>query len=227
VDDAGMAELLRRARELTRPGQRRLLGIVGAPGSGKSTLARHVVDALGAAAQNVPMDGFHLASSELDRLGRLQRKGAPDTFDADGYVALLQRLRSRPTADVYAPEYRREVEESIGGAIRVSADTSLVVTEGNYLLLDEGGWAPVRELLDEIWFVEQPEDVRIEQLVARHIRFGKSPEHAREWSTTTDQRNADLVASTRPRADVVVRLEGGCVEVDTSPRPGYGRSPER
>src|SRR5262245_23217738 len=99
------AALLGRARELGRPGERHLLGITGAPAAGKSTLATALVSALGPDAVLVPMDGYHLAAAELIRLGRLDRKGAPDTFDADGYVALLRRLRSRDDAVVYAPEF--------------------------------------------------------------------------------------------------------------------------
>jgi pantothenate kinase len=159
------------------------------------------------------MDGFHLAGSELARLGRAGRKGSPDTFDADGYVALLRRLRATPTTDVYAPEFRREIEEPVAGAVLVSASTALVVTEGNYLLLDDPPWSPVRDLLDEVWFVDMDEERRVEQLIARHVRFGRSESQARAWALSTDQRNAELVASTRRRADVVVRLDGGSVRI--------------
>ena len=88
------------------------------------------------------MDGFHLANVELERLGRRGRKGAPDTFDSAGYVALLRRLLAQADDEiVYAPEFRREIEEPIANAIPVFAPTQLVITEGNYLLLDDGPWA--------------------------------------------------------------------------------------
>ncbi len=202
-----MTELVRRASALASA-RRRVLGIVGLPGSGKSTLAAQVVDAVGPAARNVPMDGFHLATSELQRLGRAGRKGAPDTFDTAGYVALLQRLRDGSSGDVYAPEYRRELEEPVAGALLVDAGASLVVTEGNYLLHDRDGWEPVRSLLDEVWYVDMAEQVRLDLLVERHVRFGKTPERARAWATGSDQANAELVASTRHRADLVVELGG-------------------
>jgi pantothenate kinase len=197
-----------RARALAGAGERRLLGITGSPGSGKSTLAAALVRALGSGtARLVAMDGFHLAQAELERLGRAERKGAPDTFDASGYVALLRRLRTREDAVVYAPLFRREIEEPIACAVPVPQEVPLAVTEGNYLLVTDGDWANVRALLDEAWFVEGDEDRRREWLIARHIAFGKAPDHAREWVLRSDERNAELVASTRSRADLVVRVD--------------------
>jgi pantothenate kinase len=154
----------------------------------------------------VPMDGFHLAQCELERLGRAGRKGAADTFDAAGFVALLARLRAADEAVVYAPEFRREIEEPIACALPVPREVPLVVIEGNYLLVPEGDWGRVRALLDEAWFVETDEELRHERLIARHIAFGKDPEYARAWVLSSDERNAVLVASTRERADLVVRV---------------------
>lgn len=197
--------LTERVRRLLTTGDRRVLGIVGAPGAGKSTLAAEVEAAFGSECVVVPMDGFHLAQTELERLGRADRKGAPDTFDAAGYVALLRRLRTPATGEVvYAPEYRRDLRNPVAGAIAVPADVRLVVTEGNYLLLAEHGFAPVHALLDETWFVAPDDDVRLERLVARHERFGKPPEAARAWALGPDERNARLVRATQVRADVVV-----------------------
>jgi len=200
-------DLIERAWALAGAGGRRLLGITGAPGAGKSTIAAQVVDALGDAAALVPMDGFHLANAELVRLGRRDRKGAIDTFDAAGYVALLRRLRAAEET-VYAPVFRRELEEPIACAIPVGPEVRLVVTEGNYLLVPDGPWGGVRGLLDEAWYVAPDEETRIAWLIARHVAFGKPPEIARAWSLSTDQRNAELVAATLERADVVVRLGG-------------------
>ncbi|ACZ22828.1 panthothenate kinase [Sanguibacter keddieii DSM 10542] len=191
-----------------RSSRRYLLGIAGAPGAGKSTLAERLVDALRAAgvpAVLVPMDGFHLAQRELDRLDRADRKGAPDTFDVGGYVALLARLRDATDA-VYAPEFRREIEEPVAGAVRVGPEVEVVVTEGNYLLLDDGPWSAVRDLLDQSWFLEVPDALRRERLVARHERYGRSPHDAREWALGPDERNAVLVAASAARADRTVRL---------------------
>lgn len=195
--------LVERAQALAT-GPRRVLGIVGPPGSGKSTVACAVVQALGDAAVLVPMDGFHLAGSELARLDRHSRKGAPDTFDVDGYVALLHRLRGSADPVVYAPRFERAIEEPVANAIPVPRDVPLVVTEGNYLLLPDLGWGRVRPLLDDAWYVSVDDDVRRRQLVARHVRFGKSPEQAAQWVRRSDERNAELVARTAAAADLVV-----------------------
>ncbi|WP_158879408.1 nucleoside/nucleotide kinase family protein [Amycolatopsis anabasis] len=196
-------DLLARAQTLVASGRRSLLGIVGAPASGKTTLAWGLADALGNRAAVVGMDGFHLAQVELRRLGRTERKGAPDTFDADGYVHLLRRLREG-TETVYAPEFRREIEEPIAGAVPVPPDVPLVITEGNYLLLDEEPWHGVRPLLDEVWFLAPDEPERLERLVTRHRRYGRSLVEAQQRALGSDQRNADLIVATASRADLVL-----------------------
>jgi pantothenate kinase len=195
--------LVARARSLT-VGSRTLLGICGAPGAGKSTLAAHLAARVGAEAVVLPMDGFHLHDDELARLGLSERKGAPETFDVRGYAALLARMRVEARQTVYAPEFDRSRELSIAGAIAVRPEHRLVVTEGNYLLHDGHGWAEVRPLLDQVWFVEQDETTRIERLVERHVAHGKPPELARRWTLSSDQANAELVSRTRDRADLVV-----------------------
>ncbi|MFJ3660194.1 nucleoside/nucleotide kinase family protein [Streptomyces sp. NPDC090119] len=204
-------DLLLRARSLVKGGRRAVLGIAGGPGAGKTTLAGHLVHALNADGPpwvaHVPMDGFHLADAELDRLGRRDRKGAPDTFDAAGYAALLRRLREAPAdADevVYAPAFERDLEQPVAGSIPVPPSARLVVTEGNYLLLREGSWAGVRPLLDEVWYCEVDEPERVRRLVARHVEFGKEHTAAVAWVLGTDQRNAELIATTRDRADLVI-----------------------
>jgi pantothenate kinase len=196
-----------RLEGLLADGRRKLLGLVGAPGSGKSTVAQALLDALPGRAQVVPMDGFHLANAELRRLGSAGRRGAPDTFDGAGYVALLRRLRTQPAGEtVYAPEFRREIEEPVAGAIAVRPDTALVITEGNYLLLEEGPWAGVAPLLDEVWYVEVDERLRTERLLRRHQQFGRSLEAAQAWVAQTDEPNARRIAATRTRAHHILRL---------------------
>ncbi|WP_338784954.1 nucleoside/nucleotide kinase family protein [Streptomyces sp. DG1A-41] len=201
-------DLVQRAQALPQGSRRAILGIAGSPGAGKSTLAGRLVRELNGSGDpwvaHVPMDGFHLADAELERLGRRDRKGAPDTFDAAGYAALLRRLREETHGVVYAPGFERVLEQPIAGAIPVPPTARLVVTEGNYLLLDTGAWARVRSRLDEVWFCELPEPERLRRLVARHEEFGKRHEEAVAWVRRSDQRNAELVATTRGRADLVV-----------------------
>ncbi|HSX99792.1 MAG TPA: nucleoside/nucleotide kinase family protein [Streptomyces sp.] len=201
-------DLLHRAAALSRPGRRALLGIAGSPGAGKTTLAERLTRALNGDGApwvaHVPRDGFHLADVELDRLGRRDRKGAPDTFDAAGYAALLERLRRDEEDVVYAPGFERTLEQPVAGAIPVPPSARLIVTEGNYLLVDEGPWPRVRSRLDEVWYCDLDETERVRRLVARHEEFGKGHEEAVAWVLGTDRRNAESVAASRRHADLVV-----------------------
>ena len=199
------ADLVDRARALVDGGRRAVLGIAGAPGAGKTTLAEELVKAIGTPwAAHVPMDGFHLADVELDRLGLRDRKGAPDTFDALGYAGLLRRLREDEDDVVYAPGFERTLEQPIAGAVPVFRDTRLIVSEGNYLLVGEGRWAKVRPLMSEVWYVDLDAEERLRRLIERHIRFGKDESAAVAWATGTDERNATVIMATRDRADLIV-----------------------
>jgi len=186
----------------------RVLGIAGAPGAGKSTLAEAVVAHYGPRAQLLPMDGYHMANEELARLGRADRKGAPDTFDVDGYLDALQRVRAREH-DVLVPRFHREIEEPIAGAIRIATTTELVVTEGNYLLLRQGRWASIAALLDESWFVRPDDDVRRERLVGRHMHHGRTATEAQQWVLTVDEPNAVLITGESAPADVTIDPDEG------------------
>lgn len=200
-------DLLALLRERTgrAPQQRLLLGLTGAPGAGKSTLALELAQAWPGRAAVVPMDGFHLAGSELARLGRSARKGGEDTFDSAGYVALLRRLRQRPAGEViYAPDYRRTLHEAVAGAIAVPWETELVITEGNYLLLDQGHWSAVQGLLDLSCYIEIDPALRAARLLERHVRFGRSRADAGAWIEQTDEPNARQIAATRARADLLL-----------------------
>lgn len=195
-----------RSKALLASGRRCIVGIAAQPGAGKSTLAALLAAELGPAAQVVPMDGFHLANAELERLGRAGRKGAPDTFDADGYVALLRRIKQQGSEEiVYAPSFDRHLETAIAGSIAVQPQTRLVITEGNYLLLDLPPWASVRTLLDESWYLCVDADWRFQQLLRRHMQHGRSLEQARSWIASTDDPNAELIARDQHRADLQVR----------------------
>jgi pantothenate kinase len=202
-----VTQLVGRALALAGSGPRRLLGITGAPGAGKSTLCAALHTALGERAALVGMDGFHYANVELARLQRRNRKGAPDTFDVDGYVALLTRLRTPSAGPVYAPVFDRALEEPIGSAVPVSPTTPLVLTEGNYLLLEEHGWSAVRACLDEVWYLDVPPEVRDQRLLRRRLAYGHEPQAAADWVRTVDGRNGLTVEASRSRADLVVHLD--------------------
>ena len=197
---------LQRIHALLASGSRRVLGIVGPPGSGKSTLAQQLAEAFGDKVVVVPMDGYHLANAELARLGRADRKGAQDTFDSAGYVALLRRLKANaPEETVYAPHFERLLEEPIAGAIAVPSTIRLVITEGNYLLLQQGPWAQVKALLDEVWYVDVDSTLRQSRLIERHVRFGRTADAARVWVDNTDEPNARLIEATAVRADLIFK----------------------
>ena len=199
---------LLRLREMLKAGSRKIIGLVGPPGAGKSTVGLALREAFRDISQIVPMDGFHLANVELARLGRAGRKGAPDTFDSAGYVDLLKRLRSQSADEIiYAPEFRREIEEPIAGAIPIFPETQLLITEGNYLLLNDGHWKKVPSYLDEIWYVEVDDALRIERLAGRHEQFGRSREEAVAWVNNTDEPNARVIETGKARADLIFRWD--------------------
>lgn len=197
-------DLVARARQLAASGERRILGVAGTPGAGKSTVSDALLAALGDDAVLVGMDGFHLANEELVRLGRRDRKGAPDTFDVEGYIALLDRIRAGH--EVYAPRFDRTLEESIGSAVLVPAGVPLVITEGNYLLHDEFGWDAVASRLDEVWFLDIDSPARRERLVARRLSHDHPYDEAVAWVREVDERNALVVERGRERADLVVTV---------------------
>lgn len=180
------------------PADIRILGLTGSPGVGKSTLAA----ALGLPV--IPMDGFHYADVELTRRRLLHQKGAPETFDAEGYAALLRRVKAHEW-DVVAPMFDRTLEQPLAGAIPVP-QSGTVVTEGNYLLLNQPRWSAVRAQIDVVWHLVVDEDVRVERLIARHVAFGKNPAQARAWVARVDAANAIRVEEARRRADLVVDL---------------------
>ena len=191
-------------------GRRVLVGIAGAPGAGKSTIAEALVATLGSRAALLPMDGFHLPQHRLVELGRRDRMGAPDTFDVGGFLEVLRALAAgsihNQNQDVTAPGFDRTVEEPVRGAITIAADTQVVVVEGNYLLLEEFGWAGALPQFDLTFFVDLDDDIRLQRLIDRHVRFGKSIADARDWALGPDERNAVIITATAVNADHIIRL---------------------
>lgn len=190
------------------PDRRALLGICGLPGAGKSTLADALLAELAelrpGQVGHVGMDAFHLADAVLVRHGTRDVKGAPHTFDAAGYAALLARAAGEADRTVYAPVFHREIEDSIAQESEIGATCRLVITEGNYLLLTDAPWDELRDVLDEIWLVDVDEDVRLERMVARHERYGRSRAEAIERTYGSDLVNADLVRARSAQPDLIV-----------------------
>lgn len=201
-----VADLIDRHLRTVAAGERRVVGLCGPPGAGKSTAADLLVDLLrdaGIAAAPAPMDGFHLSNHRLDAHGTRSRKGAPETFDVDGFAALLRRIRGDRTETVHAPEYSRRLHEPIAAFHEITPETRVVVTEGNYLLLADGGWERIRPLLDLVVYLDAPDDELETRLARRHRATGSTVAQAAEWVRTVDLPNAHTVARTRDRADLV------------------------
>lgn len=205
MDSPEITQAMAALRARLVPGTRTLLGITGAPGSGKSTFAEWIRQQFEPGqAVVVPMDGFHLGNAIIDGTPLRQRKGAIDTFDAGGYLSLLRRLVRRDEPVVYAPEFRRALDEPVAASIAIPADVPLVITEGNYLLMEQEPWKDIRAQLDEVWFVNTPPELRLARLVERHVSFGMERAAAQAWATGPDEANAVLIQATRPAADRVI-----------------------
>ncbi|MFK8023535.1 MAG: nucleoside/nucleotide kinase family protein [Ilumatobacter sp.] len=187
-------------RERSRGHERLLFGLAGAPGSGKSTLARRIADALDAPL--VPMDGFHLPDATLVERGLRSVKGAPHTFDSDGFVAAVRLLRAGD--DVSLPTFDRATDEPVPDSLHVGRAASVVIVEGNYLLLETPPWAELASIFDAVAHLHLQADVRVERLIERHIAHGKRRDEARHFVETSDEVNAAQVEAVRHRADLIV-----------------------
>ena len=202
-----------RARALPR-GRRAVLGITGAPGAGKTHLVERLLEHLlpdppdglvaGSWVAHVPMDGYHLSDHVLRHLGRTARKGAPDTFDPAGFASLLERFMADDGKTLYAPTFDRTIDEPIAAGVCVPAEARLLITEGNYLLLDQDPWPMARAQLTQVWFCDTESTRRRQQLVARHVAYGRSGSAAEEFALGSDEANARLVAADRSKADLII-----------------------
>jgi pantothenate kinase len=208
IEIKNISEAVARIRYLFQANNKRIIiGIVGKPGAGKSTFAAELIKNLTDLNPTlVPMDGYHLSNKQLKKLNLEDKKGAPNTFDVLGFTNLLQRINTEISTDVYFPVFHREIEESYSADAVVTKDTKIVITEGNYLLVNEGGWERVAGELVETWYLKVDEDLRLERLIKRHKEFGKDQKSAESWAKGSDEINAKIVESTASRANVIVQI---------------------
>ena len=201
-------DAIARVSELLNSPNRFILGIVGKPGVGKSTFTQFLSEHIASESISIlPMDGFHMSNEKLIEFGRRDRKGAPDTFDVDDFAKSLADVRAGHGSDIRFPIFKREIEASIPDAGLIPAQAKLVIVEGNYLLHDDFGWEKIGDYLDETWFLDLDDELRMQRLIARHIQYGKTPEAANEWSRGTDEVNARLIEQSRSRATFTVTLD--------------------
>lgn len=185
---------------------RQLVAVVGAPGAGKSTLAEAVVEHLkstGRKVQLVPMDGFHLDNAILEARGLFARKGAPQTFDAAGFLSMVKRLVEGEA--VIAPTFDRARDLSIAGAVEVPADVELLVLEGNYLLLDQPIWRELQQYWDLSVYLDVPIEELERRLIQRWLDHGLDQQAAEARARGNDLVNAQLVCEHSLAADVTIQ----------------------
>lgn len=190
---------------------RYLVGVVGYPGAGKSTFAAQLVEAINhlrgfEIAVVVPMDGYHYSNEELDRRGLRPLKGIPDTFDAEGFVRLISELKACCDKSIYCPLFDRSIEASIENEIEVKGEHKIVVSEGNYFLLDREPWKQLPDLFDEIWFINSSLEIILPRLLERHKACGRDEAGTRAKIESTDFPNAKLIEGTRSRATRIIDL---------------------
>lgn len=200
-----LSDIVAQIRAAPRSGKRRLVALAGAPASGKSTLADALSDALratGCAAMVVPMDGFHLHNQILIDRGLLDRKGAPETFDAAGFVHLIERLHTEE--EVFFPLFDRARDIAIAGAGLVDRTCDTVIVEGNYLLFDAPVWRDLQQHWDLSFRLDVPIDVLKARLEARWLAHGLSQSQAEARAAQNDLANAKLVAQAALTADGII-----------------------
>ena len=207
VKSFSLAQLVEKANELAQSGKRQILAVAGAPGSGKTTITRAIMQGLPEGSVVIaPMDGFHLSNATLIKYNRRDRKGAWDTFDADGYINLLTRLKNQTEEVIHAPDFDRDIDESIGSAIPIDVNTPLILAEGTFLFSQFGSWGKLLPLFNQGWFVHLDENLRHERLIARHMKHGMSLQQATDWTLGTDENNAKAVENDCLRANLSIKV---------------------
>lgn len=186
---------------------RTIIGIAGKPGAGKSTVVSEIEKRFSPSEVSViPMDGYHLSNEILIQRGRRNRKGAPDTFDAAGFISLITKVKNSHELEHRFPTFHREIEASIADEGVVPISAKVIVIEGNYLFSDEHNWNGVFPLLDHTWFIEIDDEIRIQRLIARRLNYGQTLAEAENWARGSDEENAKFIEKTRKKAENIIKL---------------------
>ncbi|MCV0020236.1 fructose transporter [Mobiluncus curtisii] len=211
--DELLSDLATELKDLSDNGRvLRMVGFTGAPGVGKSEAVTRLTQLLNGYIRGtqpllagiIPMDGFHKSNEVLQAEGLSEYKGRPDTFDVVGYLMALDRAHDAKTV-VYVPGYDRQLGQAVAARYKVERE-GVVLTEGNYLALQDGAWSLVREAIDLLIYLDVPPEVTQTRLVARHTQHGRTPEQALAWVRRVDEPNRLLVQSSKARADRVWNL---------------------
>ena len=206
--------------------ERAMLAVVGPPGSGKSVFAQLLTRAVAALDADrhvnpvcIGLDGFHLPNDTLTRrtialdgegsVSLRLYKGAELTYDVDAAKARLDEIRRSPGSPVTMPVYDRRLHEPVADGAVIPASCRLVIMEGNYLLLDEGDWQGMADRFDLTVYLDLSDDDCKPGLIARHVRGGRDEVDAEQHYQRVDLRNARVIETTRPRADLVVMKRRG------------------
>ncbi|MCF6327470.1 MAG: nucleoside/nucleotide kinase family protein [Devosiaceae bacterium] len=206
--------------ERKKPDERIIVAIAGAPAAGKTTIASDLCDMLNqksaGSAAILAMDGFHFDNSVLKARGILAKKGAPQTFDADGFTAALERVRAG-NQNVAIPVFDRQMDLSRSGASVIDAAVEIIIVEGNYLLLEHSQWAQSALHYNLKIFIEVPLSILEERLIKRWISYGFDPVAAKERAQQNDLVNAKIVLQESQPADIVISPLNGYQSQEKEP----------
>lgn len=200
--------LIDKAQQAANDHKRFVLGIVGIPASGKSSLTVQLMEYIEAIAPSeaalLPMDGYHLTNHKLDELGLRDRKGSPHTFDAEGYVQAIEAVKPAGVSLSF-PVYDRAIHDPKPDAGQIESSHQLIVTEGNYLLLDQPPWDRLGQVINECWWLDTPTEQAKEWMIKRHVQGGRTEEDARSHYEHSDAANTQLILEHSREPDLIIQ----------------------